>query len=196
MLFRSEELVIKPTCSAGVAGNTNFTSDVSSTIKVHSDPAWVVSSLGLGSNHYGALSSITVTMQPNWELEYPTEITVCCVEGFQVPDPDGGEKIAVFNEDAQIFDYEGTFDETTGRVMLRIAEDMTLPCSKPSVISFQLRNFRDRTSLDLPGNLTAMGPLGFFGASLAADPPGPAASPAGFRWLYRSEEHTSELQSP
>ena len=75
--------------------------------------------------------------------------------------------------------------------MLRIAEDMTLPCSKPSVISFQLRNFRDRTSLDLPGNLTAMGPLGFFGASLAADPPGPAASPAGFRWLYKHAADTS-----
>jgi len=150
-----------------------------------------VSSLGIGSNHYGALSSITVTLQPNWELEYPTQIAICCVNGFKVPNPEDGEKIAVFDQDGLLFENAGTFVESTGVVTLAVGEGMIVPCNKTSILSFRLRNFRDRTSLDLPGNLTASGPLGFFNSPLATPAAPAVAVPAGFYWAYKDAADTS-----
>jgi len=185
----AEELIIKPhVCSllqdAGAA-------TASSVTRINSDPTWVVSSLGIGSNHYGALSSITVTLQPNWELEYPTQIAICCVNGFKVPNPEDGEKIAVFDQDGLLFENAGTFVESTGVVTLAVGEGMIVPCNKTSILSFRLRNFRDRTSLDLPGNLTASGPLGFFNSPLATPAAPAVAVPAGFYWAYKDAADTS-----
>ena len=175
----AQELVIRPHgCSlAGL--------NPSDAVKVESDPQWVESSLGVGSNAYGALTSISVTLQPNWELDYPTEITVTGFQGsgFRVPNIEDGENIAVFNEGGQYFGYKGTFNESAGSVVLRVSPGMIVPCSKPSVVSFKLRNFADRTSLHLPRNLTASGPMGFFSSPLTTTPvSAPAASLPGFHW--------------
>ena len=184
----AEELIIKPSCALlQAASNFNATS----VTRINSDPTWVVSSLGIGSNHYGALSSITVTLQPNWELDYPTEITVCCFKDFKVPNPEDGEKIAVFDEDGPLFGYTGTFVNATGVVTLAVAEGMTVSCNNPSTVSFKLRNFRDRTSLDLPGNLSATGPLGFFNSPLSRPVPPVAPTPVGFYWHDKDAGDTS-----
>jgi len=176
----AQELVIRP------HGCALSALDPSDAVKIESKPQWVVSSLGWGSNVYGALTSISVTLQPNWELDYPTHITVSGFEGsgLRVPNVEDGDEIAVFDEGGQYFGYKGTFNETAGLVVLQVAEGMVVPCSKPSVVSFKLRNLRDRTSLYLPSNLTASGPMGFFSSPLVAQAPGPAPTPppTGFHW--------------
>ena len=185
----SQELIIRPHgCTrSNVGGDIDGT--VSNEIKADPDPAWVLSALGIGESHYGAVTTITITLQPNWELDHPTQITICCLNGFEVPDVQDGGKIAVFNADARYFAYQGLY--LNGSITLQVAAGMMVPCNTTSIFSVKLRNFRNRDDLGLPTNLTAMGPLGFFTSKLDTSA-ATMSEPKSFFWKHAHATDNSE----
>lgn len=155
------DLIIRPQCTdplaAAVAGDTIAFDVMSVNSRVDPGPAWTVAAVTFGSSDRGVLTSITLSIQANWELESPTVIRACCFHGYTSPFDTA--RISVFNQGGSIFGNAGTYDLVSGAVSMTIAEGHILPCSRATNVSFTLRN-PNSTVIGQPVNLTSFaGPL-------------------------------------
>lgn len=151
----SAPMVVTRLCGAnssfdvGNNGPFGFVSDAT-------DPSFTVRKVGYGSAVRGAITSISVTMMPNWELVQGTKIDLCCFANMSLPTLGGSPQIALNGPDGAIFGSVATFNETSGLVSMTVQEGLSIPCSSPSMVVFSLRNSMYE-SVTLPPIISAMG---------------------------------------
>lgn len=135
----SADLVVQPTCSTLPQGDTDLAFSADGAIRIASEPIWLVSSIGYQELAYGALTTITVTFQPNWALDDPNFIAICCFANTSSPNGVGGV-VAIHGSDAAIFGYVGQLNEGTGEMVLTVALGQVVPCDRPTSVRFTLFN--------------------------------------------------------